>query len=119
MCVWEKKFMALRFRLKGLAETVVDTITCPCCKSEGQDDEFFTTTMTKVTYQGIVVVLNCRVCGEVFVPDTQRLGIINPKALTEAIHQDIKEIGEEHLRDLVNVRLETERVNAERRNSMQ
>lgn len=111
--------MALRFRLKGLAETVVDTITCPCCKTEGQDDEMFTTTMTKVTFQGIVVVLSCRVCGEIFVPESQRLGIINPKALSEAIHQDIKEIGEEHLRSLGSVRLETERVNAHRRNSVQ
>jgi hypothetical protein len=33
--------MALKFRLKGLAETFVDTITCPCCSAVGVDDQNF------------------------------------------------------------------------------
>ena len=49
--------MALKFRLKGLAETFVDSITCPCCGVVGVDDQNFTTELTKVTYQGIIVVV--------------------------------------------------------------
>ena len=66
--------MALKFRLKGLAETFVDAITCPCCGVMGVDDQHFTTELTKVTYQGIIVVVQCRDCKEIFVPNSQKLG---------------------------------------------
>ena len=49
--------MALKFRLRGLAETFIDEITCPCCGNVGNDDENFETEHTKVTYDGIIVVV--------------------------------------------------------------
>lgn len=80
--------MALRFRLNGLAETFIEEITCPCCKVKGSDDEFFSTELTKVTYDGIVVVVDCKRCGEIFVPQMQKLGIIDASQLKVAVEED-------------------------------
>lgn len=107
--------MALKFRLKGLAETFIETISCPACGIQGRDDELFSTELTKVTFDGIIVVVQCKSCGEIFVPDTQRFGILNPLELRRAVEKDIQETGEPGLIDLRAVRLNAEKLNAQRR----
>jgi hypothetical protein len=110
--------MALKFRLRGLAETFVDTITCPCCATIGSDDQHFTTELTKVTYEGIIVVVQCRACNEIFVPQTQRLGVLDNKALKVAVEKDSKDSGEAILGGLDAVRLSAEKLNAQRKGCM-
>jgi uncharacterized Zn finger protein len=110
--------MALKFRLKGLAETFIEEIHCPECGSSGKDDQYFSTELTKVTLEGIVVVVQCRGCGEIFVPVSQRLGILDPEALRLAVEKDIEETGEPPLSDVSAVRLNVERLNADRKNSL-
>lgn len=110
--------MPLKFRLKGLAETFVDEITCPGCGVEGNDDQNFSTEYTKVTYEGIVVMVECRACGEIFVPNTQRLGIINPSALKTAVERDAEESGEAIHPTLSAVKLTAEKLNASKRGDL-
>lgn len=111
--------MALKFRLKGLAETFIESITCPGCGVSGKDDELFGTDLTKVTFDGIVVVVQCKSCGEIFVPETQRFGIINPRELRRAVEKDVQDTGEEApLLDLRAVKLKVEKLNAERKNGV-
>lgn len=110
--------MALKFRLKGLAETFIDNIACPGCGLVGSDDQYFGTELTKVTFDGIIVVVQCKSCGEIFVPDSQRLGIINPMELKLAVEKDIRETGEPGLINLQAVKLNAEKLNAERRGGM-
>lgn len=107
--------MALKFRLKGLAETFIESITCPVCGTSGKDDEHFSTDHTKVTFEGIVVVVQCRRCGEIFVPDTQRFGVLNPPELRRAVEKDIAETGEPPLLDIRSVKLNAEKLNAQRK----
>lgn len=107
--------MALKFRLKGLAETFVDHITCPNCAAVGSDDENFSTELTKVTYDGIIVVVQCRHCNEIFVPITQRLGVLNPVELGKAVDKDHEETGEPLLAGIEAVRLNAEKLNALRK----
>jgi hypothetical protein len=107
--------MALKFRLKGLAETFLDTIVCPCCGITGHDDENFSTEFSKVTYEGIVVIAQCRCCSEIFVPSSQRLGVISPQQLKDAVQRDAKETGENILSDLPAVKLAAEKLNAQRK----
>lgn len=107
--------MALKFRLKGLAETFIDEICCPSCGREGNDDEFFETDHTKVTFDGIIVVVQCRSCREIFVPTTQRLGVVSPQKLRAAVERDHRETGEALLQDIEAVRKNAERLNAIRR----
>lgn len=107
--------MALKFRLRGLAETFIEQIACPCCSNVGSDDQNFITEMTRVTLEGIVVVVQCRACGEIFVPDSQRLGIINPKELKLAVERDSIEAGEPLFPGLASVRLNVEKLNAQRK----
>lgn len=107
--------MALKFRLRGLAETFLDTIQCPKCGTCGSDDEHFSTELSKVTFDGIVVVVQCKSCSEIFVPGTQRLGIINPEKLKDAVQKDSDETGEPILQNLTAVKLSVERLNAQRR----
>jgi hypothetical protein len=107
--------MALKFRLKGLAETFIDAISCPGCGASGHDDENFSTEFSKVTYEGIVVVAQCRTCSEIFVPTAQRLGVISPQRLKDAVKKDAEETGEKILSDLTAVKLAAERLNAQRK----
>lgn len=107
--------MTLRFRLHGLAETFVDTVSCRSCGAMGTDDEHFSTVLTKVSLDGIVVVIQCRACGEIFVPEEQRLGVINPSALRQAVYQDSEETGEPLFKNFESVRLIAEKLNVERK----
>ncbi|RME59870.1 MAG: hypothetical protein D6780_04430 [Candidatus Dadabacteria bacterium] len=104
--------MALKFRLRGLAETFIDDVMCPNCGIYGEDDVFFSTELTRVTLQGIVVVMQCRKCGEIFVPRSQRFGVINPTALREAVVKDSKETGEPVIENFHAVCSFAERLNS-------
>jgi hypothetical protein len=110
--------MGLKFRLKGLAETFIDSIKCPGCGTVGHDDAHFTTELTKVTFDGIVVVMECKTCGEIFVPATQRLGIFNVANLKQAVKQDCREAGLSECPTLTSVRLDVEKLNAAKRNEI-
>ncbi len=110
--------MTLKFRLRGLAETFLEHICCSRCGAHGTDDETFTTALTRVTFEGIIVVVQCRHCGEIFVPTQQRLGIINPKALKEAVTKDANETGETLFSGFEAVRLNAERLNALRKGEL-
>ena len=77
--------MTLKFRLKGLAETFIEDLTCPNCKYCSDLENDFKTDQTKITECGIVVVAECNLCGEIFVPENQKLGLINPKLLSSAL----------------------------------
>lgn len=107
--------MALKFRLKGLAETFLEELTCPGCGNRGKDDELFSTEMTRVTFDGIVVIAECKICGELFVPTTQRLGVISQQQLRLAVEKDLEMTGEHALTTLGDVRVNVQRMNAERR----
>ncbi|MCB0310906.1 MAG: hypothetical protein KDD42_06715 [Bdellovibrionales bacterium] len=110
--------MGLKFRLRGLAETFIDEITCPGCGAHGNDDQNFSTEFTKVTLEGIIVVLQCRSCSEIFVPSSQRLGIINPDGLRQAVEKDSVDTGEPILPNLNAVRLSAEKLNAARKGEL-
>ena len=107
--------MALKFRLRGLAETFIDSITCPGCSVVGSDDQNFATELSRVTFDGIVVVVQCKACSEIFVPVAQRLGVINPEKLRDAVQKDAEETGEPILKDYTAVKLSIEKMNAQRR----
>ena len=110
--------MTLKFRLRGMAETFIDVIDCPSCGETGTDETQFHTEHTRVTFDGIVVVVQCRGCGEIFVPILQRLGVINPPALRRAVVQDSQETGEPVFPDVRAVKLNAERLNALRRGDL-
>ncbi len=110
--------MGLKFRLKGLAETFVERISCPGCGSCSSDDNNFSTENTKVTFEGIIVVVQCKSCGEIFVPDTQKLGIINPKELRRAVEKDSMDTGEPVLGNIDAVKLSVEKLNAVRKGDL-
>lgn len=107
--------MALRFRLKGLAETFIEKIVCPGCSCSGGDDQAFSTELTKVTLEGIIIIVQCKTCHEIFVPDTQRMGILDPSELKIAVHKDASETGECIMPNYEAVRLTAERLNALRK----
>ena len=108
--------MPLKFRLRGLAETFVEEIRCPCCGHDGGDegDHGFRTEFTRVTFDGIIVVIQCEPCGNVFVPNGQKLGVINSSKLRSAVEKDSGNTGQPVFYGLDQVRLEVERLNAER-----
>lgn len=110
--------MALKFRLKGLAETFIDKISCPGCGVAGNDDSHFGTDHTRVTFDGIIVVVQCKACGEIFVPSEQRLGVISPSDLRAAVHKDSVDTGEPILENVAAVRLAVERINANRKGDL-
>jgi hypothetical protein len=110
--------MALKFRVKGLAETFVDRISCPGCGVAGTDDQYFATEFTKVTLEGIIVVAQCKMCNEIFVPGSQRLGVLDYSALCAAVEKDSVESGEAILTGISAVRLNAEKLNAQRKNAM-
>lgn len=109
--------MPLKFRLKGLAETFIDNLRCPKCGHDGGEDgeQGFQTDLTRVTLDGIIVVISCSVCSQVFVPDGQRLGVINHGRLRAAVEKDSITTGQPVLSSITEVRLEVERINAERK----
>ena len=110
--------MTLKFRLRGLAETFLDEISCPACSAHGTDETAFSTELTRVTYEGIIVVVQCKGCGEIFVPREQRLGVINPSALRDAVEKDANDLGETVLTGLSSVRLNAEKLNAQRKGEL-
>lgn len=112
--------MPLKFRLKGLAETFVDKIQCPKCGNDGGDegDELFRTDLSRVTFDGIIVVIQCEVCRNLFVPDGQRLGIIDRHKLRNAVERDSAQTGQPICATLEAVKLDVERLNAEKANSV-
>ena len=108
----------MKFRLRGLAETFLERLTCPHCGVAGNDDQHFSTDLTKVTFDGIVVVAQCRQCSEIFVPDTQRLGVISVSKLREAVTRDSVDTGETLLENLNAVRQHVQKLNAERKGDL-
>lgn len=110
--------MALKFRLKGLAETFIDRLTCPQCGISGNDDQHFSTDLTRVTFDGIVVIAQCRNCSEIFVPETQRLGVISSSRLREAVVKDSADTGEALLENVNEVRQHVQKLNAERKGDL-
>lgn len=108
--------MALKFRLKGLAETFVEQVICPCCGHDGgeQGDEGFKTDSSKVTLEGIIVVISCEICGHFFLPEGQRVGIIDAKKLRHAIERDCATNGQPVYTNKEDVRLDVEKRNCER-----
>jgi uncharacterized OB-fold protein len=111
--------MGLRFKLRGMAETFIDSIKCPKCGALGHDDTHFTTELTRVTNDGIIVVMECKTCSEIFVPITQRLGVINSQSLRSAVEKETKEQGSVFAPTLATVRLDVEKLNAVRRDEIQ
>ena len=110
--------MGLKFRLRGLAETFVDEIECPCCRAKGSDEDAFNTDFTRVSFEGIIVVAQCRACRQIFVPRAQRLGILNPGGLREAVLKDSEETGEPVYTGFEAVSFSAERLNALRRGEL-
>ncbi|MBL7662018.1 hypothetical protein JNK13_04610 [bacterium] len=112
--------MAIKFRLKGLAETFIDTLKCPCCGCVASEngDQQFRTDLSKVTTVGIVVVVQCLKCSEIFVPGNQRRGIVNSKELHTAVEVDCKRTGEKVITSVDAVVAEAERLNAQRHNQV-
>lgn len=106
--------MPLKFRLKGLAETFVDEIYCPHCGHSGgvSGDAGFKTDLTRVTFDGIVVVVECSACATLFVPPEQRFGVVNQQKLRDAVERDCKTTGQPLLSNMNAVVLEVERLNA-------
>jgi hypothetical protein len=120
--------MALKFRLRGLAETFVEEVVCPCCghsastsepnkqhNSHSDDDKAesgLKTEHTKVTLSGIVVVVQCGGCEHVFIPRDQRLGVLNHQKLHDAVERDSKNTGQPIFKGLPCVSMEVERINA-------
>lgn len=110
--------MALKFRLKGLAETFIDQITCPCCGVVASDDQPFSTELTRVTFDGIIVVVQCKQCAEIFVPEAQRLGVLNPTELRRAVEKDSRDTGEPVMANFTSVKLNAGKLNALRKGEM-
>ncbi len=118
--------MALKFRLRGLAETFIDEVVCPCCSHStsvssnhrhGDEDDNspeagLKTEHTKVTLSGIVVVVQCGACEHVFIPRDQRLGVLNHQKLADAVERDSKNTGQPIFKGLPCVSMEVERLNA-------
>ena len=110
--------MALKFRLRGLAETFIDELDCPGCGCKSTEDDHFHTELTRVTFEGIVVVAQCLACGEIFVPEEQRRGVLDPNALQAAVSSDARETGEPLLPNFQAVQLNAEKLNALRKGEL-
>lgn len=112
--------MPFKFRLRGLAETFVNNLVCPNCGFDAGEkgESNVVTDLSRVTYDGIVVVIQCESCSHIFVPDGQRLGIINSQRLRSALEADGQKTGEPILPTLQAVKLEVERMNALKRNGV-
>ncbi|MCC6221837.1 MAG: hypothetical protein IT291_11415 [Deltaproteobacteria bacterium] len=112
--------MPLKFRLKGLAETFVEKIRCNECGNEGSSEEHesFCTNLSRVTIDGIVVVAQCEICKNIFVPEGQRAGIIDPKRLRQAVEKDCHQTGQPLNQTMESIKLDVERLNALRNNNV-
>lgn len=108
--------MPIKFRLKGLAETFVEKLHCPDCGHDGgeEGDQAFRTDLSRVTFDGIIVVIQCGVCGHIFVPDGQKLGVINSQRLRTAVEKDSENTGLPIYPGIRDVRLEVEKLNAQK-----
>ena len=113
--------MPLKFRLKGLAETFIDAIRCPSCGHDGGPDcdQGFHTDLTRVTFDGIIVVVQCGMCGRIFVPANQKLGIINFQRLRTAVEKDSLNTGQPIFETKKAVELDVERLNAAKQDKLQ
>lgn len=109
--------MALRFRLKNLAETVIEELKCPGCGLIANDEKLFSTDLTRLTVDGIVVIAECRCCGEVFVPIGQRTGIMDVRNFRQVIQN---EYGDSSLKapSRLTMQMEAEKLNAIRRHGL-
>ena len=83
--------MALRFKLKNLAETVIEEIKCPNCGQISNDEQMFSTELTRLTSDGIIVMAECRCCGEVFVPGGQKNGILDARTFRQVVQTEYLE----------------------------
>ncbi len=110
--------MALKFRLRGLCETLIEQVHCPRCGVSSADGESVTTDLSRVTFEGIVVVCKCRNCTEVFVPERQRMGVVNRKKLHEAVEKDAKDTGEPVFAQARDVKFHVEQLNASKRDEL-
>lgn len=110
--------MALKFRLRGLAETFIDELTCPNCRYCSDSENDFKTDDTKITESGIIIVAECNFCGEIFVPENQKVGVINPKLLSSALVTEsvVKKLPP--LKSFNDVKLKIEQMNAVRRGDL-
>ena len=113
--------MPLKFRLKGLAETFVERVICDTCGNDGgeEGDEGFRTDQSRVTFDGIIAVIECSHCGNIFVPADQRLGIINSTRLRSAVEKDCEMTGQPILENKEEVMLDVEKLNARRNDLIQ
>jgi len=113
--------MPLKFRLKGLAETFVEGVVCDTCGNDGgeEGDEGFRTDQSRVTYNGIVAVIECAHCGNIFVPADQRLGIIDSARLRSAVERDSEVTGQPVYENKEDVILDVEKINASKNNQIQ
>lgn len=112
--------MSIKFKLKGLAETIIDRIQCPCCKQDSvtHGEQGFLTDLTRVTFDGIVVVVQCKYCGEIFVPDSQKNGIINSQKLKMAVEKDSEQTGDPIYPTRRSVELEAEKLNSQKQSPL-
>ncbi|MCS6961345.1 MAG: hypothetical protein NZT61_02425 [Deltaproteobacteria bacterium] len=107
--------MALRFKLKRIAETYIDYIECPSCGHYSEEIDKFTTELTRVTFEGIVVVCRCGICGEIFLPRNQRIGVISFKNLRDLILRDARKRAVAIYRNIEDVKIYANYLNAVRR----
>ena len=112
--------MPLKFRLKGLAETFIDELACPECRQRGGEkgDQGFVTDLTRVTFDGIVVVAQCESCSHIFVPSGQKHGIIDKNKLRQAVERDSVNTGQPIFEDKSAVVLEVEKLNSVQQNKV-
>jgi len=112
--------MPIKFRLKGLAETFVDQVTCDGCGNDGgeEGDEGFNTELSRVTFDGIVAVIECEHCGNIFVPEDQKHGIVDSSRLRAAVEKDCDVTGQPLLRSKEEVMVEVEKENAFRNDAI-
>ena len=112
--------MPLTLRLRGLAETFVEELCCPNCGT-GEDpsaEENFDASLTIVTVDGIVAVLECRSCKHAFVPENQRRGIISSGKLRDSIAAEQLREGKDPVRTMHEAYLIAEMRNAKKVNKI-
>jgi hypothetical protein len=63
-------------------------------------------------------VVQCKSCAEIFVPDTQRLGVLNPDELKKAVQKDSVDTGEAVMHGVEAVKLNAEKLNAMRKGEL-